>query len=144
MKFSLLEWDSDSQEGSTQKSEGVDSKVGGGSTQKSDYYNTIYSNKILKDNTREFLELIEKESDSATAKTAFYFMKLGWIPKESVESLRYWITELANSRKVDAEEFKHAVKEWYLYWIAHPEKPIKNHKNSLSNTPLLNKTKWKK
>lgn len=71
-------------------------------------------------------------------------MKLGWKPKESVEDLREWIVELAESRKVNAEELKHAVKEWYLYWSAHPEKPVKNHKNSLGNTPLLNKDKWKK
>lgn len=50
--FDLLEWDECQQGGSTQKSEGVDSKVEGGSTQKSDY-NNININTLNNNNSKE-------------------------------------------------------------------------------------------
>lgn len=89
--------------------------------------------------------LSEHENDEIKpASVAVYLnmVKIGFVPTETPEDFRRWLSELAALKSVTASELETISTEWRLYWEARPEKPVKNHKTSFMNSINFSKKTW--
>ena len=68
--------------------------------------------------------------------------ELGYVPVEPPEDFRKWLAELAKLKGCSAKELEDLASEWKLYWMARPEKPVKNHKTSFMNSINFSKRVW--
>lgn len=82
------------------------------------------------------------ESRPASISVYLCMRELGYRPTEPPEAFRKWLAELGTLKGCTAKELEDVATEWKLYWMARPEKPVKNHKTSYMNSVTFSKKTW--
>ena len=101
-----------------------------------------------KENNNEIINYINNENNKNTYSYIILncFKNLWYIPKESLEDFKKWLSKLIEINKIDSlDNFKEICFNFETYWKWNKKKII-NFKSTFSNNPLLfsNKKKYEK